>query len=65
MDKKAATRVAAFLLSSGDIKTGNNDISARNADNFIPGVMRGKDMISILYGLVTGSLASRHWTGYH
>ncbi len=55
MNKKAVTPVAAFLLLSGAIKTENNDISAKNVGNFIPGVMRAKDMISFLYGLATGS----------
>ena len=59
MTKKAVTPVAAFLLSGGDIKTGNNVIDVSPVVNYIPGGMKVSVTISYLYGLGTGFLVDR------
>ena len=51
--------MAAFLLSGGDIKTGNNVIDVSPVVNYIPGGMKVSVTISYLYGLGTGFLVDR------
>jgi hypothetical protein len=54
MNKKAVTPVAAFQLSGGVFRTGNNDTNANHVVSCIHGGMKESVTISSLSGLNTG-----------
>jgi|OpeIllAssembly_1097287.scaffolds.fasta_scaffold121290_2 hypothetical protein len=59
MLKKAATRVAAFLLSNGGSRMENKDIYAKNVVNYTHGGMKVSVTISFLLGLSNGYSVSK------